>query len=447
MIIIQLKGGLGNQLFQYAFGRSLSYKLNTELFLDLSYFNHAEKRKHVIFGLLPFNIKGIIGFYPYTDETGVGISYTDPKPLNKCVEGSKFPYDIQKYSTSFIMDDMELPVYFQGYFLNQIENKSSSFITENFFKDNIDLIHQDLIYSSPISSKYNEILEDMINFDSICLHVRHGDYENLPGFGLCSVEYYQNAISMLCKNLKNPKFFIFTEDFEWVCENLTINYPHEIIRFVEDKNASARAYGELLKVMSQCKHFIIANSTYSWWAAFLSEYPSKIIISPKPWFQDRSILCTDTIDNVKTVNIANNYKEYFKNSSKLLYFMIKENIFLENVEIISNDDSLKISSDENDGKLYLKNILQKQDNHKVIIKISLDSNCFNGLKIYYMTQDKKEYCDENSFTMYYYKNESFTHYILLPENVFLNKIMLKPYILEKKDGDYIIINSFEIKEI
>lgn len=88
MIIIRLTGGLGNQLFQYAFARSISYILDTELFLDVSLFSHhTENRKHVIFGLHSFNIKGIVGNYPYVDKTSIGISYHQNQNLTRYVEG------------------------------------------------------------------------------------------------------------------------------------------------------------------------------------------------------------------------------------------------------------------------------------------------------------------------------------------------------------------------
>ncbi len=93
MIIIHLTGGLGNQLFQYAFARSLSHNLDTELFLDVSLFSHTEKRKHVVFGLHSFNINGLIGFYPPVERTSVGINYTKEYELSKYTEGVPFPHN------------------------------------------------------------------------------------------------------------------------------------------------------------------------------------------------------------------------------------------------------------------------------------------------------------------------------------------------------------------
>lgn len=430
MIIIHLTGGLGNQLFQYAFARSVSHELNSELFLDLSLFSHTEKRKHVVFGLHPFNIKGLVGYYPYVDKTDVGITQNQPQNLTKYVEGTPFPSAIYDYELLKSFEDIQLPAYFQGWYQNQIKNGENSFITENFFKINNDLIHDDLKYSLPLSYNSKILFEDMKKYDSIALHIRHGDYEDYPKFGLCTKQYYQNAINMIENELDNPKFYIFTEDHDWVDKNLKFSSPYEIIRFSEKNNTAGRGYAELLKLMSLCEHFIIANSTFSWWGAFLSENKYKIIISPKPWFQDRSILETDTIDNVKTINLKNDYSSIYESSNILLYDSEFDNAF-----------------NFNDSKFFIKNISPKNPNSEIIVKFSLKSNCFNGLRIYYKTKDESEFLEKNSLNLYYYKGETINHSLILPKEAQLDEIMIRPYTLEKEDGDYIGLDSIKIKEI
>ena len=430
MIIIHLTGGLGNQLFQYAFARSVSHELNSELFLDLSLFSHTEKRKHVVFGLHPFNIKGLVGYYPYVDKTDVGITQNQPQNLTKYVEGTPFPSAIYDYELLKSFEDIQLPAYFQGWYQNQIKNGENSFITENFFKINNDLIHDDLKYSLPLSYNSKILFEDMKKYDSIALHIRHGDYEDYPKFGLCTKQYYQNAINMIENELDNPKFYIFTEDHDWVDKNLKFSSPYGIIRFSEKNNTAGRGYAELLKLMSLCEHFIIANSIFSWWGAFLSENKYKIIISPKPWFQDRSILETDTIDNVKTINLKNDYSSIYESSNILLYDSEFDNAF-----------------NFNDSKFFIKNISPKNPNSEIIVKFSLKSNCFNGLRIYYKTKDESEFLEKNSLNLYYYKGETINHSLILPKEAQLDEIMIRPYTLEKEDGDYIGLDSIKIKEI
>jgi len=248
MIIIQLKGGLGNQLFQYAFARSLSYNLNKELFLDISYFSHNEKRKHVIFGLNSFNIKGIIGYYPYSEKTSIGLDYLSDWDVQEYTEGikDKFPENFFDYGEIKEINNIKTPTYFDGYFQQQIKNDERSFITENFFKINNDIIHEDFKYKLPLNKCYDKVISDMQNYDSVAIHIRHGDYMDIPEFGLCTEEYYQNAIDYIVSQVENPKFFIFTEDHEWVKNNLKIDFPKEHIVFNEKINATGRGYAELL---------------------------------------------------------------------------------------------------------------------------------------------------------------------------------------------------------
>ena len=237
------------------------------------------------------------------------------------------------------------------------------------------------------------------------------------------------GIEMLEEELENPKFYIFTEDPDWV-ENLSFNSPFEIINFSEKNNTVSRGYGELLRLMSLCSHFIIANSTFSWWGAFLGENENKMIISPKPWFQDRTIIETDTIDNIKTINLKNDYSEIYNASDRVLYDSTKDSTF-----------------SFNDSKFIINNISSKSPNSSSIVKFSFKSRCFNGLRIYYKTKKDSEFLEKNSLNLYYYKDETVNHCLLLPENALLDEIMICPYILKRDVDDYIEMFSIKIKEV
>lgn len=350
--------------------------------------------------------------------------------MTKYVEGFVFPNWIFEYDVVKTIENIQLPAYFKGWFQNQIKNKKNSYITENFFKINNKLIHEDLKYSLPLSENSQILYEDMKKYDSIALHIRHGDYENFPQFGLCTKEYYQNAIDLLGNEMDNPKFYIFTEDHDWAVENLEFNFPYEIIRFSEKNNTTGRGYAELLKLMSLCNHFIIANSTFSWWGAFLSENKYKIIISPNPWFQDRTILETDTIDNVHTINLKNDYSSIYESSSIILY-----------------DSDIDNSFNFDGSEFFIRNITPKNPNSEAIIKFSLKSNCFNGLRIYYKTKDESEFLEKNSLNLYYYKDETINHSLILPKEALLDEIMIRPYTLEREGREHIELNSIKIKEI
>ena len=99
--------------------------------------------------------------------------------------------------------------------------------------------------------------------------------------GICSLEYYYNAIKKITEIVRKPHFFIFSDDIKWAQDNLKISYPATFV----NHNADGKPF-EDLRLMSLCKHHIIANSSFSWWGAWLSIDPDKIVFAPKEWFTD-----------------------------------------------------------------------------------------------------------------------------------------------------------------
>ena len=130
--------------------------------------------------------------------------------------------------------------------------------------------------------------------ESVSVHIRRGDYLSNPAFyrfhGVCAVEYYEAAVGHLAGAVENPCFFLFSDDLDWARRNLRLDYP---VTYV-DHNGEDKDY-EDLRLMSQCKHHIIANSSFSWWAAWLCANPGKIVIAPRKWFNDPNIDTADII--------------------------------------------------------------------------------------------------------------------------------------------------------
>ncbi|MCE7055271.1 alpha-1,2-fucosyltransferase [Algoriphagus sp. AGSA1] len=143
----------------------------------------------------------------------------------------------------------------------------------------------------------NQSLNELIpKCESIAIHIRRGDYVSeeyfLKNFGTCSLDYYQNAIALIAERVQSPQFFIFTDDPVWVRDRLKIDYPHTFITH----NLGKSDY-EDFRLMSVCKHFIVANSSFSWWAAWIGNYLDKIVIAPTPWFVKDSLPQEDRIPN------------------------------------------------------------------------------------------------------------------------------------------------------
>jgi hypothetical protein len=139
-----------------------------------------------------------------------------------------------------------------------------------------------------------KIAEQISRVNSVSLHVRRGDYvANLKVaaiHGLCSKEYYASAIKFISKKVERPHFFVFSDDINWVENNFKINYPCTYI----NQNFSNESYNDL-RLMSLCQHNIIANSSFSWWGAWLNCNSEKIVIAPKKWFANSDKRCDDLI--------------------------------------------------------------------------------------------------------------------------------------------------------
>lgn len=247
MIIVEISSGLGNQMFRYAAARALSLRNNNKLYLSLNRFKKDNKRNY---SLRYCNIASDVQIVP-------PILYYFTKIVNK----------ISKIF-SFINPE-KLGIYY-------IDNICQSL---SYFKDFQDIIKEELKITTPISSKNEITLHEIISTpDSVCLHIRRGDYLNVHNsqiYMVCTEQYYRNAISIIKKKLSNPTFFVFSEDIEWV-KGLHLNGN---IRYIEEGNPDY----EELKLMYNCKHFIISNSTFSWWAQYLSSNTNKIVIAPDHW--------------------------------------------------------------------------------------------------------------------------------------------------------------------
>lgn len=253
MIIARLIGGLGNQCFQYAVGRHLSEIHHTELKIDISEF---ETYKLHPYSLSHFNI--IENFATSEDVAKL-----------KHVREKHFHFDPEILNLSD-------GVYLHGYWQS-----------EKYFSSTEDIVRRELAVNSPLLGKDKEVAEQIILCDSVSVHIRRGDY--LPNtyteqiLETCSLDYYLHSIERIANNVKKPHFFIFSDDIKWTSENFKLPYP---ITFV-DHNGPDKNY-EDMRLMSLCKHNIIANSTFSWWGAWLNKNPDKLVYAPKKWFSEKA---------------------------------------------------------------------------------------------------------------------------------------------------------------
>lgn len=248
MIATKLIGGLGNQLFQYAIALHLGKIHNTEVLIDNSEFESYTLHKYA---LADFNINE---------------NYASKGVVNKMnIHSEKTFYFDPKFKE--ISDNVLLSGYWQS---------------EKYFLDIKDVIIQTYSVKKPLFGLNAEISKSIQSTNSISIHIRRTDY--LPNtyndqvLEFINLGYYESAIQEISTKINNPFFYIFSDDPSWVKSNLNIQFPHIFI-----DNNKENAY-EDLRLMSLCNNNIIANSSFSWWGAWLNKHNNKIIIAPKQWF-------------------------------------------------------------------------------------------------------------------------------------------------------------------
>jgi len=285
MIIVKLIGGLGNQMFQYAAGKALSLERGTELLIDKSDLdketNGAFTKRHYELGC--FNITERFAnsndLFPYKN---IGSSRL------KRLRDRYFPWLVNKVSfyesgNSFHRNFFKLPAntYLNGFWQS-----------EKYFKKYETQIRNSFQIKDPLPDELKDVLQNIRTTTSVSLHVRRGDYVSLKSandyHGLCSQEYYEAAIDKLKKKYRDIVIFVFSDDIEWCKTNLNFNSPMHFIS--QNKGAQWDLY-----LMSECRHNIIANSSFSWWGSWLNTNPNKVVIAPKNWFRDTTISTNDLI--------------------------------------------------------------------------------------------------------------------------------------------------------
>ncbi|EKE06679.1 MAG: glycosyl transferase family 11 [uncultured bacterium] len=264
MLTLKLKGGLGNQMFQYAASHNLAKNKKTKINFDLSFFSDIEVRDIKRDYLLDkFNISADISFDQKNSISGFR------KFLVKVI--SKFFGEVFYYRLKFLSSK-----YLDGYFQS-----------EKYFKNVEEDIRKDFTLKDEMGVEAKKIEQQIVNSkNSVSLHIRRGDYvDDLKTniyHGVCNLDYYKRSIKYLKENFGEINIFVFSDDIAWVKENLAF----ENLQFVS--RPDIKDYEELM-LMSKCEHNIIANSSFSWWGAWLNENKNKIIIAPKEWFQKFNI--------------------------------------------------------------------------------------------------------------------------------------------------------------
>jgi hypothetical protein len=287
MIVVQLMGGLGNQMFQYAAGRRLSHVRHLPLKLDISWFKGKQDRRY---SLSSFNTQENFA----TDADLAKFRELEFRPsiqrIVLALKNSCPLFSSLKVKERYVWENPALlmtkgDLYLEGYWQN-----------EQYFKDIKDIIHHEFTFKNTPERKNAVLSEQISNCESVSVHIRRGDYVSNPVtlqfHGILPLEYYQKSLARIMESVENSHFYVFSDDPIWPRDNLRIQDPVTYITH----NGPDKDY-EDLRLMSLCKHHIIANSSFSWWAAWLCQNPEKMVIGPTQWFLD-PVLNAQTADMI-----------------------------------------------------------------------------------------------------------------------------------------------------
>ena len=271
-VVVKLQGGLGNQMFQYAAGLALARRTKSQLILDLSFLLDRSPRPDFTYRDYDLPV------FKLASDCQVARDGSAYAKKFHCVAEKHFHFDPE-------IENLGTNIYLDGYWQSP-----------RYFESALDEVRQSFQFVSEIGPEARKILDTIQNSESVCLNVRRADFVSNPRtravHGFCGEAYFRAAARRIAGKVKSLHFFIFSDDIEWCrSANLVGDMP---CTFISHDLAGPR-FATYLQLMKSCKHFILPNSTFGWWAAFLSESKNKAVVVPKPWFNDSKINTSDLI--------------------------------------------------------------------------------------------------------------------------------------------------------
>ena len=271
MIVVALNGGVGNQLFQYAAARALALRLGVPVGIDRRWYDGRRGRHYALdrFAIRPAPV-----------APGV-LPFRDGKILGRLL--SSLGGRMRVHREAGLAFDPRLLELHDGTYLRGV------FQSERYFADQEETIRRDLAFVDPPDAASRAVLAEIGESLAVSLHVRRGDYVSDPRIasvhGTVALDYYARAATLIAVRAGGePRIFVFSDDPAWVAANLKLGFPSRIVAH----NGVERAT-EDMRLMAACRHHILANSSFSWWGAWLNPSADKIVVAPEPWFRDATL--------------------------------------------------------------------------------------------------------------------------------------------------------------
>lgn len=278
--IIRISDGLGNQLSEYAFARKLQRIKGGNVYLDNRFINNEDRIARGETGLIKngrrkYTLDKFRITLPIADDFVLSRwDYLVPhnfreRQIFKLAQAGLWPYRYKdeeqlKKGKRLRLQKFSQNTYFKGYYFDLY-----------YYDDIRPILQKEIRLKTPL--KLSKELRRILRYENtISLHIRRGDYVE-QHISICRDRYYSKAVKMLDKKVEQPVYLVFSDDIEWVKENLNINAT---VLYISEMGF---ADYEEFTIMKHCRHNIIANSTFSYWAAYLNNYPEKIVIYPASW--------------------------------------------------------------------------------------------------------------------------------------------------------------------
>ncbi|MDY6986987.1 MAG: alpha-1,2-fucosyltransferase [Thermodesulfobacteriota bacterium] len=270
MIKVIVQAGIGNQLFKYAAGRALACRHESPLYFDVSAYGIHYKRRYVL---------------PRFPTAGKTIN-----PISSIIFKIVFKQPLWKLSRSPIY--YEKDHHFDESVLSLPKSCTllGSFQSEKYFKCLSNIIRDDLSFKDfPMDNATQDLEKEILNSNSVSIHVRRGkEYQYIRRYKVCTMKYYRKAMDLIRKEVDNPYFYVFSDDIRWC----SYHFRDPQCFFVDLEQSREDPLNDM-RLMSLCKHNIIANSSFSWWGAWLNSNPQKMVICPYIWFNAEDVPIED----------------------------------------------------------------------------------------------------------------------------------------------------------
>lgn len=285
MIYVRLKGGMGNQMFQYAFGYSIAAKLETGFSLDLS--NLLDRNKGADFVYRDYDL-------PIFQVEENFLTSPDILRLVFRLKHNRVSKAVGKLALRGKRYTKEAHFHFQPSLLHHAADNTlyeGWFQSPKYFAEVETDIRRHFQFRNPVLDYSKALHQRIQQSNAICLNVRRTDFLKVDTLNATNLDYFLRAAEYMGEKVANPHFFIFSDDIEWCRTHIRLPHPTEVV----DHSHKGHKFGNYLQLMRDCKHFIIPNSSFAWWAAWLNDQPGKIVIAPENWFTDPSINTADLI--------------------------------------------------------------------------------------------------------------------------------------------------------